>query len=102
MAKTLPIILLISSIGFVVVAELLIKKGKFKRINEYSFKNVFKRTLTHLIVMSAISLLTYYLSNSFEVAICISALLFCGVIAGLFYGLLFAYQIKRRGGQKVD
>jgi hypothetical protein len=94
------IIFIFISIGFVVTIELMIKKGKLKRINTYSYKPVVNISLIALYVVIIICLLVYIFSKSAEVTLTLgSFLLFC-VIAGCLKGLLSEYQTKRRGGRK--
>ena len=101
MADILIIVFLVISICFVVIVEVLIKKGKLNRLDTYSYKAVFKRGIIHLSVAIIISLLIYLFSKSFELTISIAVLLALGIIGGLLYGLLWEYQAKRRGGRKV-
>jgi len=102
MIDILLIIFIFVSIGFVVFVEVMIKKGKLMRVDTYSYKPVFKRSIIHLNVVIVISLLIYLFSKSFEITISIGILLVLGVIGGLLYGLLWEYQTKRRGGLKKE
>ena len=102
MTDILLIIFIFISIGFVVFIEVMVKKGKLMRVDTYSYKPVFKRSIIHLNVAIIISLLIYLFSKSLEVTISIGILLMLGVIGGLLYGLLWEYQTKRRGGQKRE
>lgn len=100
MSTIFIVIFLFISICFVVTVELMIRKGKLKRVDTYSYVAVFKRSILHLFIAIIISLLVYLFSKSVEVVIAIGVLLLFGVIAGCLYGLLWEYQTKRRGGRR--
>ena len=94
------IIFVFISIGFAVTVELMIRRGRLRRVNTYSYSGVVKRGILHLCIAMTISLLVYLLSRSFEVTISIGLLLLFGVVGGCLYGFLWEYQTKRRGGRK--
>jgi hypothetical protein len=102
MTDVLLIIFVLIVIGFSVTVEVLIRKGKLRRVDTYSYSAVLKRGILHLIIAIAISLLVYLFSKSLDVTISIGVLLLFGVIGGCLYGFLWEYQTKRRGGRKVD
>ena len=96
------ILFLLLAIAFVLIVERLIRRGKLKRVDTYSFKGVIKRTFVFLCVALFISMLIYIFSKSTEITIIIGALLLMGAVGNCVYGLLWEYQTKRRGGSKVD
>ena len=102
MTDVFVMIFLFISIGFAVVVELLIKKGKLKRVDTYSYKGVVRRTRVSLYIVIIVSLLVYAVSKSIEVTISLGILLLFGVVAGCLYGLLWEHQTKRRGGRKIE
>jgi hypothetical protein len=95
------ILFLFFAIGFVLVIERLIRRGKLERVNTYSFRGVIKRTFLFLGIALFISVLIYIVSKSIEITITIGSLLIMGVVGSCIYGLLWEYQTKRRGGRKV-
>ena len=102
MSDIFIIIFIVVSIGFVVTVELMIRKGKLKRIDSYSYKPVIKTGLIALYITLIICLVIYFFSKSLEVSMSLGVfLLFC-IIAGCLKGLLSEYQTKRRGGRKKD
>jgi hypothetical protein len=102
MLDILIIVFVIISMGFVVTVELMIRKGKLKRVATYSYKAVVKRTIVSFYLVVIISLLVYVFSKSLEVTISLGILLLFGAIGGCLYGFLWEYQTKRRGGRRVD
>ena len=60
MTDILIIIFLFISIGFVVTIELMIKKGKLKRVDTYSYKTVIKTTMRLFYTAIIISLVVYF------------------------------------------
>ena len=100
MKNIFVITFLFISIGFAVTVELMIRKGKLKRVDTYSYKPLIRRSILHLYITVAISLLIYAFSKSIEVTISLGVfLLFC-MISACALGLLHEYQTKRRGGRK--
>jgi uncharacterized membrane protein len=102
MLDKLIIAFVVISIGFVVTVELMIRKGKLKRVDTYSYKAVVKRTIISFYLVVIISLLVYLFSKSLEVTVSLGILLLFGAIGGCLYGFLWAYQTKRRGGRRLD
>lgn len=102
MADILLAIFIVISIVVIVVVEVMTKKGKLMQINTYSYKAVLKRSVIHLNVALILSSLTYLFSKSIEITITLGLLFMVGVFGGLFYGLLWEYQTKRRGGERTD
>jgi hypothetical protein len=90
------------AIAFVIYGEIMIKRGRLKRVKTYSYRAALRRSLSHLLAVLAISVLIHQFTNSFEVTVSIAALLLSGVIVGAVFGLLWEYQTKRRGGRKED
>jgi len=102
MKNVFLILFIVAVISFVIFVEVMINKGKLVRVDKYSYKPVFKRSMIHLSAAIAISLSIYLISKSIEASVTIGILLFFGVVGGFFYGLLWEYQTKRRGGKRVD
>jgi len=96
------ILFLFLAIGFVIIVERLIRRGKLKRIDTYSFMGVIKSTFVFFCIALFISVLIYIFSKSIEITMSIGALLLMGVFGSCIYGLLWEYQTKRRGGSKTD
>lgn len=96
------IVLVFCAIFFVLIIEWRIQDGKLKRVNTYSYMPVIKRSIIHFAIGFVICLLFYLYSKSLEVTVTIGAFLFFANIGGLIFGLLFSYQTKRRGGQKLN
>ena len=85
-----------------IAVEILIRRGKLRRVNTYSYNGAVRRSVLHLIIAIGISLLIYLLSESLEIAMTLGLLLLFGVLGGLLYGLLWEHQTKRRGGRKFE
>ena len=78
MLDKLIIAFVVISIGFVVTVELMIRKGKLKRVDTYSYKAVVKRTIISFYLVVIISLLVYLFSKSLEVTVSLGILLLFG------------------------
>ena len=102
MSDIFIIIFIVASIGFIVTIEVMIRKGKLKRIDSYSYRPVIKMGFLAFYIALIICLIVYLFSKSLEASISLGAfLLFC-IVAGCLKGLLSEYQTKRRGGRKID
>lgn len=102
MSDIFIIIFIVVSIGVIVTIELMIRKGKLKRIDSYSYRPVIKTGLIALYIALIICLIIYFFSKSLEASISLGVfLLFC-IIAGCVKGFLSEFQTKRRGGRKIN
>ena len=102
MKYAILITLLFASIAFAIIVESKIRAGKIKRADTYSYKGVIIMGIRSIFIAIIISLLVYLFSNSIEVTISLCIFFLACIISGCLYGLFFGYQIKRRGGRKVD
>ena len=102
MKELIAFIIILIGIVFIIIINLMIKKGRLKQVETYSYKAVIKRSILFLFVVIIISLIIYFLSRSIEVTISLGVLLLMGVVASFIYGLLWENQTKGRGGRKVD
>jgi hypothetical protein len=96
------IVFILVAIGFVITVEILMRRGKLRRVTTYSYSAAIRRSLLHLVIAVGISLLIYLLSESLEITMTLGLLLLFSVLGGLLYGLLWEHQTKRGGGRKVE
>jgi len=68
----------------------------------YSYKRVFKGTLTGLIIVPIATLLVYILSKSLEVTISLGAFFLCFVLCYFVWGIHWQRWEKNRGATKED
>jgi|WetSurMetagenome_2_1015567.scaffolds.fasta_scaffold393006_2 hypothetical protein len=88
-------------ICFGVVVELLINRGKLKRLDTYSYKPVFRVAIFGVSISIGLTLLVYYFTQSLEASATLGLFLLACVGAGCIKTLLLEYQTKRRGGTKL-
>ena len=101
MSDGFSIIVLFLLIGFAVVVEVLTRKGKLKRAENYSYQKVFREGLRWCLFVVIACLLIYMFTDSLEASLTIGIFLVLCVISGCLKILYTEYQIKKRGGQKA-
>ena len=87
---------------FTIVVQWRIKTGKIIPRSTYSYKPFVRTSLIMLCFLIAVVLLVYLRTNSVEAAFTIAIYVSTVIVGGLVFGLLLEYQVKRRGGKKVD
>jgi Kef-type K+ transport system membrane component KefB len=98
--NTFSIILVVALIAFAVTVEVMIRKGKLKRPQTYSYKAVIQEGLRWCLFALIICLLIFVFSNSLEASLTVGIfLLFC-ILSGCIKSLFVERQISRRGGRR--
>jgi len=94
------LVVLIAIIAFAVIVEVMIRKGKLKRPETYSYKAVLQEGLRWLIWTFAICIAVYFFSGSLEASLTLAIFIFFCIISGCLKGLFIQYKIKKSGGTK--
>jgi uncharacterized membrane protein len=102
MKSIIVLTLLLISIAYAIIVNYKIRTGKIKRDNTYSYRTVIKMGIRSSFIAVVVSLLIYLVSDSFEVTISLGILFMVCIAGGCLYGLLLEYQVKRRGGKRLD
>jgi hypothetical protein len=100
MLDLFKISILILAIAFVLSIEYLIRKGRLKRANTYSYRSVLVEGVRTMFIAFIICFLLYFYSKSFEVSLTLGIVSIFFIIAGCIRGLITEHQIKRKGGRK--
>lgn len=79
-----------------------IRSGKVKPPTSYSYKAVFKIFFQAILIVTLISLLIFYFSESIEVTICLGLFFSACVFAGAVKQLFIEKVKKDRGLKRVD
>jgi len=101
MSDTFIIIILVALIAFTVTVEVMIRKGKLKRPETYSYKAVVQEGLRWCLFVLIICILIYIFSNSLEASLTLGIFLLLCVLSGCIKSMFVERQIKKRGGRKV-
>jgi len=94
------IAILLLAVGFSITIELLIRKGKLKRVDTYSYKSVIVEGVREFLIVFIICLLIYFYTKSFEAALTLGIVALAFILAGCLRGLLMEHHTKARGGRK--
>jgi len=100
MSVILKITILLLAIAFLFTIEFLIRRGKLKRADTYSFKSVIGEGVRALLIAFIICFLVYIYSKSFEVSLSLGIVSLVFILAGCLRSLLTEQHIKSRGGHK--
>lgn len=87
---------------FVIIVELLRKKGKLKKVDTYSYKEVIKVFLIANCIILIICIFIYFFSRSIGVAIGLGAFMLACSVASCIRILLDQRHIKQSGGKNRD
>lgn len=102
MRYILLIAFLVLSISFAVFIEYKIRKGAIERSDTYSYRSILRGGIRGFVISVILSLIIYILSNSLEVSITLFVFFLVYVIGSCVYGFVLEYQVKRRGGKRID
>lgn len=102
MPNTFIIIILVALIAFTVTVEVMIRKGKLKRPETYSYKAVFQEGLRWCLFVLIICILIFIFSNSLEASLTLGIFLVLCVLSGCIKSMFVEHQIKKRGGRKMS
>jgi len=92
----------IISIGFAIIVEYKIRKGKLKRVDTYSYRSVKRMGIRGICITIILSIIIYLISNSLEITLSLGIFfLFC-VAGGSLYGFFLEYQTKRRRAKRIE
>ena len=100
MSVLFKISILILAITFLITIEYLIRKGKLKRADTYSYKSVIESSIRYLLIAFIICFLIYLYSKSLEVSLTLGIVSLFFILAGCLRALLTEHHIKGRGGYK--
>jgi O-antigen/teichoic acid export membrane protein len=101
MSDTFIIIFLGALIAFAITVEVMIRKGKLKRPETYSYKAVVQEGLRWCLFVLIVSILIYIFSNSLDASLTVGIFLLLCVLSGCIKSIFVERQIKKRGGQKM-
>ena len=87
---------------FVIEVHSRIRTGKLIPRSTYSYQPFLRMSLIMLCFVIVIVLLIYFRTKSLEATLTIAVYVASIILGGLVFGLLLEYQVKRRGGRKVD
>ena len=87
---------------FTIAVHWRIKTGRIVPPSTYSYKPVVRALLILGCIAISIVLFVYFRTNSLEAALTLAVLLAVIVLGACLFGLVLEYQVKRRGGRKVD
>jgi hypothetical protein len=102
MKSLIVLTLLLISIAYAIIVNYKIRKGRIKRADTYSYKAVINMGSRSAFVAIVVSLIIYLVSDSFEATITLGIFFIVCIAAGCLYGCLLEYQVKRRGGKRLD
>ena len=100
MSIIFKITILLLAIGFLIAIEFLIRRGKLKRADTYSYKSVIGEGVRALLIAFIICFLIYIYSKSFEASLTLGIVSLVFILAGCLRALLTEHHIKARGGHK--
>jgi hypothetical protein len=92
------ILFLVVLIGLVITVEVMIRKGKLKRAETYSYKAVLQEGLRWFFWVLTLCFFFYLYSDSIEATLTLGIFLLLCVLSGCLKGLFVEHQIKKRGG----
>ena len=95
-------IFLVALIVFAITVEVMIRKGKLKRPETYSYKAVVQEGLRWCLLVLIICIFIYIFSNSLEISLTLGIFLLLCVLSGCIKSMFVERQIKKRGGRKID
>jgi len=101
MPDTFIFISLCVLIAFAITVEVMIRKGKLKRPETYSYKSVIQEGLRWCLFILIICILIYIFSNSLEASLTLGIFLLLCVLCGCIKSMFVERQIKKRGGLKM-
>lgn len=87
---------------FTIVVQWRVKTGKIILRSTYSYKPIIRVSSIMLCIGILIAVLVYFRANSLEAALTVAAYLSAVILGGFALGVLSEYQVKRRGGRKLD
>ena len=102
MLSLFKILILIIAIAFVITIEYLIRKGKLKRAETYSYKCVIKEGVRMMLIAFIICFLIYLYSKSLETSLTIGIVSFFFILSGTLRSLLTEHHIKGRGARREE
>ena len=94
------ILILVIAIAFLITVEYLIRKGKVKRADTYSYKDAIQVGLRTTLIVFVICILIFIYSNSLETSITLFIISIFFILAGVLRALLTESHIKGRGASK--
>ncbi len=100
MSNLITILILVALICFLITVEVMIRKGKLKRPETYSYKAVINEGLRWSLWVLTLCILFYLFSDSIEATLTLGIFLILCVISGCLKALFVEHQIKNRGGRK--
>lgn len=100
MSDLLKISIIVLAIVFVLSIEYLIRKGRIKRANTYSYRSILIEGVRTMFIAFVICLLLYLYSESIEASLTLGIVSVFFIIAGCIRALVTENQIKKRGGRK--
>ena len=102
MKSIIVLTLLLISIAYAIIVNYKIRKGEIKRDDTYSYRAVIKMGIRSTFVAIAVSLIIYLITDSFEATISLGILFMVCIAGGCLFEFLLEYQVKRRGGKRLD
>jgi membrane protein CcdC involved in cytochrome C biogenesis len=102
-ARTIFLIILAIAVSvFTIIVQWRVKSGKIILRSTYSYKPIIRVTSIMLCIGILMAVLVYFRTSSLEAALTVGAYLSAVILGGSALAVLSQYQVKRRGGRKVD
>jgi hypothetical protein len=101
--RTIFLIILAAAVSvFTIIVQWRINTGKIVLRSTYSYRPIIKVSSIMLCLGMLVAVLVYFRGNSLEAGLTVGAYLSAVILGGFALGVLSEYQVKRRGGRKVD
>ena len=100
MSYLLKISIIVLAIVFVLSIEYLIRKGRLKRANTYSYRSVLSEGVRTMFIAFIICFLLYLYSESFEASLTLGIVSAFFILSGCIRALITENKIKRKGERK--
>ncbi len=100
MSDFIQIAFLVLVIAAAITIKYLIRKGKLKRVNTYSYKTVIGESIRHVCISFIICFLAYLYSKSLEGSLTLFIVSLFFILAGFLRTLYMEHRIKQNGGRE--
>ena len=102
MLDLFSIIFVVLLVSLIVIVEVLIRKGKLRPRDSYTYRPALLTGLRWFLFALLFCFFVYIFTGSLEASFTLGIFLLVCIIAGCLKALHVEYRIKKRGGRRID